>query len=212
MSRLLLGVSLAFLAAPWLARADVTFGFTGMVTQVPIDDLATGIQPDDAISGTFTFDPAAPDLISAPSSGSYLSTGPAFGMTVSIDGLTFSDSGSLNIGILNSFVDQYTVTASSALLSLELFFQDNSGTIFNSDSLPVTPPLLSAFAERDFHLDQTDALGSETQVDGRITALTGSVVSTVPEPSFLALLFTAAVAFALYRLIRSHPSQNSRCL
>ena len=153
-----------------------------------------------------------PDLISAPSSGSYLSTGPVFGMTVSVDGLTFSDSGSLNIGILNSFVDQYTVTASSALLSLQLFFQDNSGTIFNSDGLPVAPPLLSAFAEQDFHLDQTDALGSETQVDGRITSLTGSVVSTVPEPSSLALLFTAAVAFALCRLIRSHPSQNSRYL
>ncbi|HTR35601.1 MAG TPA: hypothetical protein VMH80_06850 [Bryobacteraceae bacterium] len=211
MPRVLLGVWFGVLAAPWLAHADITFDFAGVVTQVSIDDLSTGIQPGAAIAGTFTFDSTAPDLIPAPSSGSYLSTGPAFGMTVSIDGLTFSESGSLNIGILNSFVDQYTVTASSAMLSLELFFQDNSGTIFNSDTSPLSPPLLSVFAERDFHLDQTDALGSETQVDGRITALTSSTVSAVPEPSFLMLLFTTAVAIALYRLVRSK-SVNSRNL
>ena len=123
-------------------------------------------------------------------------------MTVSIDGLTFSESGSLSIGILNSFVDQYTVTASSALLSLELFFQDNSGTIFSSDALPLSPPLISAFAERDFHLDQTDALGSETQVDGRITDLNSSTVSAVPEPNSLMLLFTVAISIACYRLVR----------
>jgi hypothetical protein len=212
MLRVLLGVWFGLLAAPWLAHANITFDFAGEVLQVPIDDLATGIQPGDAITGTFTFDPASPDLIPASSSGSYLSTGPAFGMTVSIDGLSFSESGSLDIGILKSFVDQYTVTASSPMLSLELFFQDNSGTVFNSDALPLSPPLLSAFAERDFHLDQTDALGNETQVDGRITALTGSVVSTVPEPSFLMLLFMTAVLFALYRLVRIHKSVNSRNL
>ena len=213
MPKLLTALLSGALLVPWLAHADViTFNFTGTVTQVPVDDLATGIQPGDALAGTFTFDPATPDLIPSPLSGSYLSTGPAFGMTLSIDGLTFSQFGSLDIGILDSFVDQYTVTASSALLSLELFLQDNSGTIFNSDTLPLSPPQLSAFAERDFHLDQTDALGSETQVDGRITTLTSSAVSSVPEPSSLLLLLTAGVSLAVYRLVRPHKSVNSRNL
>jgi hypothetical protein len=65
------------------------------------------------------------DAIPAATSGSYISTGPAFGMTVSIGAgaVTFSESGFLNIGILNSFVDQCTVLASSPALMLDLFFQ-----------------------------------------------------------------------------------------
>jgi len=193
------------LLVPWLAHADlVTFNFTATVTQVPIDDLSTGIQVGDAITGDFTFDSAAPDLVPASSTGSYLSTGPAFGMTATVGAMTFSESGQLDIGILNSFVDQYAVTASSAMLTIELFLQNNSGTSFNSDALPLSPPLLSAFGQRDFHFDETDAFGSETQVDGRITAL--SAAQPVPEPSSFVLLFTIALPLAFWRLARRRNS------
>ena len=90
MRRTLFSVLLGVCCQSWLAQAGIVFSFTGSVTQVPIDDLTTGIQPGDAIAGSFTFDSAAPDLVAAASTGSYQSTGPAFGFTATIGGLTFS--------------------------------------------------------------------------------------------------------------------------
>jgi hypothetical protein len=215
MARILTALLSGALLIPWLAQAGpITFNFTGSVTQVPVDDLGTGIQSLDAITGSFTFDSAAVDAIAAPTSGSYTSNGAAFGMTVSIGAgaVTFSESGFLNIGILNSFVDQYTVTASSAALVLDLFFQDNSGAEFGSDGLPLSPPALTGFAQREFHLDQTNIAGDETQADGTITSLTcgsGCSASSVPEPSSAALLLTGAILCGL-RSASRRKSKNSR--
>ena len=193
-------VLLAAVLAPWPARgAALTFDFFGTVTQVPVDDFSTGIQPGDTITGQFTFDSTAVDGIGSPSTGSYTSSGASFGMSVTIGAgaLLFSESGLLNIGILDSFVDQYTVTATSDILTLELFFQDNTGNTFSSDALPLLPPSLAGFAQRDFHLDQTNISGDETQVDGTIASLTcsGCAASSIPEPSTLCLLFTGAILF-----------------
>src|SRR5262249_9083500 len=108
--------------------------FTGTVTQTPIDDLGTGIRFLDAITGSFTFASTAVDAIAAPTSGSYTSNGAPFGMTGTIgpSAVTFSESGYLNIGILNSFVDQYPVHAASTELLLDLFFQDIKGAAFTA--------------------------------------------------------------------------------
>ena len=204
MPKYLTTVLLGALFTTGFARANpITFDFTGAVTQVPIDDLATGIQSGDSISGSFTFDSTAVDAIAAPTSASYTSTGAAFGMTVSVGAVTFSESGFLNIGILNTFVDQYTVLASSPLLTLDLFFQDNTGTAFSSDALPLSPPPLAGFLQREFHLDEIDVAGDETQADGIIDSLTcgsGCVASSsAPEPSSTGLLFTGAILLAGWR-------------
>jgi hypothetical protein len=215
MARILTALLSGALLVPWLAQAcPITLNFTGGVTQVPIDDLGTGIQSLNAITGSLTFDSAAVDAIAAPTSASYTSNGAAFGMTVSIGAgaVTFSESGFLNIGILNSFVDQYTVTASSPTLTMDLFFQDNSGAAFGSDGLPLSPPALAGFAQREFHLDQTNIAGDETQVDGTITSLTcgsGCIASSVPEPSSAALLLTGAILCGL-RSASRRKSKNSR--
>jgi hypothetical protein len=123
--------------------------------------------------------------------------------------VTFSESGYLNIGILNTFVDQYTVLATSSGLTLDLFFQDNTGAAFSSDGLPLSPPALAAFAQREFHLDQTDIAGDETQVDGTITSLTcgsGCSASTVPEPSSGVLVFIGSTLCAGWQLTRGRIS------
>jgi hypothetical protein len=196
------------------AHADpITFNFTGTVTQVPIDDFATGIQFLDGITGSFTFDSTAVDAIAAPASGSFTSTGAPFGMTVSIGAgaVTFSESGFLNIGILNSFVDQYTVLASSPALMLDLFFQDNTGAAFASDGLPLSPPPVGFFLQREFHLDQTGVAGDETQVDGTITSLTcasGCVASSVPEPSSVGLLFVGTILLGGWRSVNRRKSKT----
>jgi hypothetical protein len=196
--------------------ATITFNFTGAVTQVPIDDIGTGIQPLDAITGSFTFDSTAVDAITASTSGSYTSTGGAFGITVTIGSgaLTFAESGSLNIGILNSFVDQYTLHASSSpSLVIDFLLQDNSGTAFSSDSLPLSPPPLAGFAQRDFHLDETDIAGNETQADGVITSLScgsGCIAASAPEPASAVLVLTGIILYGGGRLTRSRVSKNRR--
>jgi len=192
---------------------SITFNFIGTVGQVPIDDFGTGIQSGDAITGSFTFDSSVPDAIPDPTSGSYTSTGPAFGMTLTIgpSALMFSESGSLNVGILDTFVDQYTVNATAATLALSFIFQDNSATAFSGDGLPLSPPLLTDFSQRDFHLDQTDIGGNETQVDGTIESLTcGSGCSATPESSSAVLLFSGLSLLGAWRVTvnRKRPSRH----
>jgi hypothetical protein len=206
MRRISTSVLLGLLLAPWLAHAGpITFQFTGIVTQVPIDDLGTGIQSGDSIVGVFTFESTAVDAIAAPTAGSYTSTGPAYGISAAIGpgASLFAVSGSMNIGILNSFVDQYTAHAASPTLVLDLFFQDNTASVFSGDSLPLTPPPLAGFAQREFHLDQTDVAGQETQVDGTITSLTcsaGCIAQTAPEPATAGLLFAGTVLIGAWRI------------
>ena len=96
---------------------------------------------------------------------------------------------------------------------LDLFFQDNTGAAFSSDRLPLSPPPLAAFLQREFHLDQTDLSGNETQVDGSIASLTcssGCIASTVPELSSAGLLFAGTILLGVWRSSRGHKSKHSR--
>jgi hypothetical protein len=94
------------------SAAPITVQFTGAVTQVPIDDVYGDIAFGSLMQGSYIFDSTAVDLIPGdPATGSYTSFGAPFGMSVSLAGHSFSALDSLNIGIFNSFVDQYTVFA-----------------------------------------------------------------------------------------------------
>ena len=167
--------------------APITFNFTGTVTQVPIDDLYGDITFGDAVQISLTFEGTATDQIPGdPATASYVSLGAPYGMTVTFPTHVFTASDSLQIGIMNGAVDQYTVLATGPLgsLTLELFLQDNSGAVFGDDSLPLSAPLLSAFVLQDFHLHEVSNLG-ETQVDGQLTGVTGPTTppgAGVPEP------------------------------
>ena len=163
------------------AKGDpVSLQFTGSVTQVPLDEVFGDINEGDAIVGSFSYDTSAADLIPLdPLTGSYTFNAP-FGMSVSIGTHSFSTSGSLNIGILNGFVTQYSVLATSETgdLTFEILLQNNSGAIFADDHLPSSAPPLAAFDQRDFHFDGVFD-GAEVQADGRISTLTGQ---DTPEP------------------------------
>jgi hypothetical protein len=170
--------------------APVTFEFSGHVTQVPLDEIFGDINSGDTMQGSVSFDTSATDLIPAdPTTGSYNFSAP-FGMTVTIGSHDFAANGFLNVGILNSFVDQFTVlaTSTSGDLTLELFLQDNNGTAFNSDQLP-SALSLSDFTQKDFHIDAVSSLG-EAQVDGQ---LDGPQPETIPEPPVSALLLMGSV-------------------
>jgi hypothetical protein len=188
-------VTALFLLARSASASVVTFDFFGTVSQVPVDDVFGDIADGTAFSGTFSFDTSTPDLLPGdPSTGSYSIGAPA-DMTVQIGSHMFNASDSLFIGVLNSFVDQYSVLAGGLFgdLTLELFLQDSSGTAFASDALPLSPPPLDSFAQKDFHLDAMVS-GGELQVDGQLTALTGQ---TVPEPSTHGLIVAGALILFL---------------
>jgi hypothetical protein len=171
--------------------STITFQFSGTVTQVPLDEVFGDIAVGDQILGNASFDSNAVDQIPAdPATGSYTAAAP-FGITVTIGKHNFDATNFLNIGILNGFVDQYTALATDASgdLTVELFLQDNTGTVFNNDHLPSSLPPLTAFTQRDFHLDALFA-GGEIQVDG----LLGDVpVQAVPEPSPVGPVLTCSV-------------------
>ncbi|HEY3835615.1 MAG TPA: hypothetical protein VGL72_03555 [Bryobacteraceae bacterium] len=181
------------------ARADtVTFQFTGTVTQVPVDEVFGDIQFGDPLQGSFTFDTNAVDLIpNDPSTGTYQGTDP-LGMTATIGTHQFAANGLLSISVLNSVVDQYTVLAltNAADLTLEIFLEDATGTVFNNDHLPANLSL-DKFQEKNFHLDAEFSSG-EVQVDGQLKTL---AVSSAPEPrSFGALAAGLIVLFARPRV------------
>ena len=188
--------SIVWLGIP--AKADVvTFDFAGVVTQVPVDEAFGDLAASDPIQGSFRFDTSASDLIPMdPATGSYSFSTP-FGMTAAVGAHEFDALGSLNIGILNSFVDQYSVLATSASgdLTLELLLQDNTGEAFGNDHLPATPPPLVDFSEKDFHLIAMFN-GQDVQTDGQLSGFTDQVV---PEPSLIVpvlagMVFTAVLA------------------
>jgi hypothetical protein len=191
--------------ASLLHAAPITLQFTGIVTQVPIDDIYGDIAAGNLFNGSFTFESTATDLIPAdPATASYLSSGVPYSMTVSLAGHTFTAADSVSIGVFNSFLDQYTVLAlgSGAGVTLELFLQDNSGTVFADDSLPLLLPLLSSLTIADFHFHEVVG-GAEVQVDGQLTSFT-----SVPEPSTGLSIFAGALG--LWAILRRTQRTNSQ--
>lgn len=179
------------------ARANpITFQFSGTVTQVPVDQVFGDISFGEAFNGTLSFDPTAADQVPAdPSIGSYTFNSP-FGLTVDIGAHDFEATGSLNIEVVNSFVDQYTVLATdqTGALIMDLFLLDNTGSALGDDRLPPGGPSLASFGERDFHLD--DFLDSgEIQVEGEINAPS---TQAVPEPP--STILSAPVLLAIFTM------------
>jgi hypothetical protein len=175
----------------------ITFAFTGTVTDDPFGLSSFGAP----ISGTFTFESTAVDTIPGPATGSYTSSGASFHFDANVDGTPFSIVGATTINVANNIagVDQYGVIAIDGGLTLELFFQDASGSGLSSDALPLLAPNTGAFAFRQFRLFSDDAefLGDVTS----LVCSSGCTVQQVPEPEPLSLLAIGAV-FALLRNAR----------
>ena len=190
--------------------APVTYAFTGSVSD---DPFGVGLA---SFSGTYTFDSAAVDLVAASHTGSYTSSGVAFGIAVVFDGGAVSvdlyglPTTVLNIGVADNFagpVDQYAVTGLAGSVELGLFFEDTLASAFSSDGLPVPAPLLAAFSFRQFRWFDTDAANPH-EILGNIESLScvaGCDSVPVPEPGslWLAGLTLSAGALATRRRRRN---------
>jgi hypothetical protein len=192
----------ALLMACTAHAAPITFFYTGHLTQIasldpasPFPDPITDDPSDPTtFSGSFTFNSLALDQIPGdPQTGSYASAGGPFGFTLALGGLTF-DFGGVNIGVLNNYPfpvgDQYQVLyfvnpTDDNPTGIQLLVQltDLTATAFAGDSLPLTPPALSAFTFTNFFFTDTIA-GDQVEVAGVIDSL------QVPEPATSALLVT----------------------
>lgn len=203
-AKTLAALALAALVGPALA-GPVTFGFAGKVTDDPFGLSSFGAP----ISGSFTFDNTVSDSITSAANGSYSSVGAGFGFTSNVDGTGYTIGGSLTVNVANSIFsgDQYGAIGSAGDLTLELFFQDATGTALSSDALPTAPPAFSAFDLRQFRLFSSDAefLGS---VDS-LVCLSGCRTQTVPEPGSWAL---ALLALALAARVRANARGGLRSI
>ena len=170
----------------------LTFHFTGAVTDDPFGSSHFGAP----ISGSYTFDSAALDVIPGAAVGGYISLGPAFSFVATVDGTAFSSVGSVVVNTVNAVADQYAVTADDGSTNLELFFEDASATAFASDALPLPPPF-AAFGFREFRL-----FGRGVEFLGSVDTFTaGDVPAAIPEPASALLIAAGLLGLALRRRV-----------
>jgi hypothetical protein len=179
-----------------------TFALTGSLYSVQFpygDPFAGAITANSAISGTYTFDENALDLEPGVG-GSYFSSGPPFGISVTIGGITFA-SDALTVPTTNNFFgfDQFGANSQNfagpngtTIANMAMLFTDYTQTALSSDALPLTPP---RFDSSVFSIYGTFNGGtSEFSLQGTITSLTAEV----PEPSASTISALAVLAFMIH--------------
>jgi MYXO-CTERM domain-containing protein len=189
---------LVCLLVPAAQAAPITIAFTGVVTKDPFLFGSLGAP----ISGTYTYDPAAPDTDAAVSSGTYTSVGSLYGFHVVVDGIPFNVAGSVEIDVSNDTGgDAYGVITTLDDLTLVLTFVDFTQSALSSDALPATAPSLASYSVAQFLLFADDAgfEGTLNSISCIAGCTTGGDGSTVPEPSAVALLALGAIALRTRR-------------
>ena len=189
---LFIAVLIALMAA-WLAlgqsnataTTDVTVNYRATVTSVnDPSGVLGGVEIDDTITGTYSYDADARDLISSPARAVYRFDPASYGWTFDApSGEIRSDSGlkrNYRIVIRNQSSDVYDALFSInrsppgsglRLNTANIKLRDNTGTAFSSDTLSATPPDPANFSSVRLFLNGC-------VVDGTICAQNQNGVST----------------------------------
>ena len=201
------------LACTTTDASAITFSYTGAITQVaaldPENPFPVALDFGSPFSGTYTFNGAAPDGAADAASGSYLSSGPPYQLTVAVGGRSFTYGG-VSIGVTNGFSsigpgDEYQFGFFGAVTPfISARITDSTGTMFGNDHLPLTPvplpdPVWTWFMFSDIVDD------NQVEFEGRLTSLTctaGCAPTAVPEPLTMTLL-GAGLGVLAWRHIRS---------
>lgn len=201
-------ISILFAACIWLSSppsapaAPITFAYTGEVTSVRDDGpyLDGSITVGTPFWGTYTFESSTPDDYPNVPWARY--TFPASAqliMTLHVGSYSLV-APIAYIGVDNGAKDTYGVSSRpfnfSTKQALSGFaYTDLSGTVFESDSLPLEPPDIARFNDfGSFRFASTDQVGDSFSVDGRVLTIT-------PEPE-AALLALVSLSLSVRRRIR----------
>jgi hypothetical protein len=209
--RLAIVIGACCLISGAMRAGPITFQFTGTVTQVPVDGLFGDIEAGQNISGNYTFESTSIDGDPAdPAIGSYRSpSGDPYSFNVTVGSHSFSTNFLLGVGVFNAAQDQYTVLAEDggATEMFSLFLQNQNGTVFSNDVLPLSAPPLNVFSPSlvAFQLD-VNLPDGEVQVDGTIDSLSSAAV---PEPSTLSFLLLAAGLAGAWIAKRREPCEKA---
>ncbi|HWR16691.1 MAG TPA: PEP-CTERM sorting domain-containing protein [Terriglobales bacterium] len=138
--------------------APVKFTFSGTVRYTmfsPDNPFETAIQNGTQLTGNFIFDSQSPDTFPYPdpNTGTYVSSGGPYGMMVNIGGMMLAiPTVAIYVENDSNGHDWYSASAEAGnqadqqdYLLLELYLDNDGGTVFKDDSLPLMPPALSYF-------------------------------------------------------------------
>jgi hypothetical protein len=176
----------------------ITIQITGNVTSIGgtgrasvSDTIYAGV----SFIGTYTYDSATPDSDANPQRGSYLHNSP-YGISIALGGYEFktasSHVGQFKISITNDdatnfpAIDYYSVfsdknaSVPSAGLTIDYIswtLGDSTHSVFSSDALPVTVPMLTDWNYNVLAISGDDSLGHSTVITCTVTQ-----AELVPEP------------------------------
>jgi hypothetical protein len=176
---LVLAALLLLYAIP--ANADIVFNFTGQVNDDAINGCGVVVKCG-VVTGSYSFNPLAPDLNPSPTEGLYAATNILF----SIDSVLFFSSASGFINVADfATVDQYGllgtgIAANLSTATLSILLTDPTATAFNSDVLPLNATALAPLLPGAFTLNAAD---DSFQLLGNIDSVSRVDASPVPEPS-----------------------------
>lgn len=183
----------------------VTWDFAGQITDVIDDDgvLGGAVVVGSEFFGSFTFESSTPDQREDdPTFGRYENALSAISGQVADLAFT-GPAGPINRvlvedGLFHPGRDALEAHANVLLLnnavSIRVSFVDGTGSLFETDALPLLVPSLNALESARFTLFSEDELFR--------FALQGDITLLVPEPSSLVLLGGAAMALCTRRRIR----------
>ena len=178
--------------------APITFHFTGAVTQTnfdPVDPFGGILLFGSPVGGALTLDGASGDGVPGPQQGSFVSSGPPFGVHLLVGGVPLDLGNYIAINTLHTSASQYGVLACSdgsacRDVVFSLLLNDSSGRAMPSDALPLTPPDLPQFEPAMFRLSGAFA-GSQIEIEGSVDTLSEASAVAAPEPGTLGFFWTA---------------------
>jgi len=218
----------AITVTPIAISNPITFKFTGTVSSID-SQLSGAAQVGDSITGSYTFDPATPDLApSDPTFGNYVNSTANYWVKA---GSFLSTGTGVNFNIFHNLVlqtylrDQYRAALGGSGPSvngyayngftLDLLTQAAAPpNVITSDALPTTPPSISAFAMNQLRFYFVDQSNGVYYIIGNLTSLTmnpatisGTPAATDTAGAFYS--FTPAATNATSFAIGNKPSWAS---